>query len=210
MINDDFLVILVNILQFFATIMVASEYYIKKRDTILINKFYRKIFNDYKVKDKIKLDIIRLKHEKELKINILHFSIILLVTIIILFFPIFSNYLFKKIQISQSSMLIIIIISMILLAIFTSLLAKYYIKLMRIYVDNFWYSIIIKMGKLILLSKKNYIVGMGIILFSFSFLCNIWIKLGLNNSVLFAILWIIFLAITMHISFLVQAYKIVK
>jgi len=204
MVDSIILEVLVNLLQFFATLMVASEYYLSKKQLISINKCYEKLFKkEEKVSNKY-VDKLRTEHKKEWKKN----SIGLVISfLLLLVFPfIFLKYI-MFIKVSSVAILFSVLLFVISLLGITWLLVKYYIGLLNYHVENFWYKLFQKIGRLIFLARKNPIVGLGVILFSFSFLCNIWIALKWNESILMIILIFLFLPIFMHINFFIEANK---
>ena len=199
MIEESTLEIFVNIIQFMATLLVASDYYLNRKELKKLHKHYTNMYNIVIQKNAEKVsELVALN--KNTKI----FNWLKLIIGLMVIFSILIIIGTHSVDLNN----IYIIISMLLIMFISSFyMMKSFVKLTEVQVEKSGYWLNRISQKIIFRAKKNSLVGLGVFLFSISFVLNILIILKLNNTILMYIIIGLIFMVVLNIGILIDAYN---
>jgi hypothetical protein len=202
MVDSMVVEILVNLLQFTATLLIAMEYYLSPKILKKMRAFYYKGYQEIYQGSTAK--VTRLHKNFSWK-NYLKF----IGSLISLFILMFCTYYLLH---SGINMFFLFLIYTIFLVIHMYFIIKYFIISHEFLVEKINHKIIYDWigNQIVFAAKKNPLVGLGVLLFSISFLLNIMIILAWNNTLLMLIVYFLLLIVLVFLEILYRAYQNVR
>ena len=204
MFDNETLIISINILQFIATLLVASEYFIGRKKLRKIEKYFSDLYKNMTLSSNNRINKLNSNHLK----NKIKNRIKLLLSIFGLVILFGSGYQMMSNDIMAKYMILSTIIFTLLLFVLSSFIIVYSIKLSEHKVEKlnhiFYYGTI---GKFIFKRQLYPLVRLGLVLFAVSFILNIYITLEWNKTFLSLFIIFLFLVVILYLGILYDAYR---